>query len=199
MPYPETVKYIKKQIDKGVSAERIKKGLLDSGYQQEIVNKLLEKAGVEKENKKEEGIEKILLKDIAIGAVLLLFVGSLIYINFFTDEEIGVGTKKVFFSKPTQEGFYLDFSDSNPLELEKNNQMTIELGEYVNEGEYDLNEIIWSYSGKVCINVKVADDGVTANLKSVFLPGCPEEENIVFTVESSDGQSAFDTLQVKII
>ena len=73
MPYPKTVEYIKKQLDKGTDPDKIKKGLTDSGYQPEIIDKLMEQAGALKSDKKPTGIETI-LKDVAIGVVLLLMI-----------------------------------------------------------------------------------------------------------------------------
>jgi len=51
-----------------------------------FVDKLMEKAGEPKPEKKSSGIE-LILKDIGIGVILLLVIGSLIYINFFSDSK----------------------------------------------------------------------------------------------------------------
>lgn len=85
MPYPETIKYIKKQLENGISEDRIRKALTDSGYQQEVIDQLMNDVGAPKPEKKSSGIENI-LKDAAIGTVLLLIIGSFVYFNFFNKD-----------------------------------------------------------------------------------------------------------------
>ena len=91
MPYPETIKYIKDQLDKGISEERTRTALEESGYQLDIIDKLMEGAGPSKIKKDISGIEKLILKDVAIGIILLVIVGSISYFTFFAGEKAGIG------------------------------------------------------------------------------------------------------------
>ena len=77
MPYPETIKYIKEQLDKGISAERIRKALEETGYQSDIIDKLMTEAGASKQDKTPSGIENLILKDALIGLAILVIVGSI--------------------------------------------------------------------------------------------------------------------------
>ena len=195
MPYPETVKYIKKQLDKGITAERVKKALLDSGYKKDVIDQLMEKAGVTKEKKKTEGIEKLLLKEVAIGVFILIVAGSLVYFGFFVDK--GAPIKEFFSPPPAEEGIKIDFSKISPLSLEKNKQTTIDLSKYVKDSRFDSNLMEWSYSGKICVNIKIS--GTKALLKSIYLPGCPMEEDITFEATNPYQDSASRSIKVQII
>ena len=188
MPYPETIKYIKKQLDEGIKPERIRKALQDHGYQKEIVDKLMKEAGVKVEEKKSSGIEKLILKNVAIGALLLLIVGSLVYFNFFSESKT-----ELLAPKPIK----LNFDKTSPLDLDQNKEVTIDLSKYVKDKEYGFEELDWSYSGKVCINIKINEG--QAFLKSIFLPKCPIEENIKFTVKNPNGDIISDILTVQIL
>ena len=79
MHYPETLSYIKKQLEKGISPERIKKALSESGYLPDVIETLMKEAGVTKKESPSSGIESLILKDAAIGVIILLIVGA-----FFT-------------------------------------------------------------------------------------------------------------------
>ena len=85
MSYSETIKYIKKQASKGADASRIKKVLSDAGYQSDVVDELIEKAGVFKPKKEPKGIEKLILKDDPMGVILLLVFGYIAYFSFFNE------------------------------------------------------------------------------------------------------------------
>jgi hypothetical protein len=187
MPYPETIKYIKKQIDEGINPDRIKKALLDNGYQQEIVDKLMKEAGVVGEEKKSSGIEKLLFKDVTMGVILLLVIGSLVYFNFFSDSKT-----ELLAPKPIK----LDFGRVSPLDLEENKEIGIDLTKYVKDKEHEFEDLSWSYNGKVCINIQINQG--TAVLRSVFLPDCPTKENINFEVRNPDGLVASDNLVINI-
>ena len=187
MPYPETIKYIKKQLDEGIKPERIRKALLEHGYQQEIVDKLMEKAGEPEPEKKSSGIE-LILKDVGIGIILLLVMGSLIYISFFSDSKI-----ELLSPKPIK----LNLDKLSPLELEENGVYISELEKYIQDKNYEFNELTWSYSGKKCINIEISEG--SAIIRSVFLPKCPLEENIEFTVKNPDGEIASSILIIRIV
>gem|GEM_PF-6371729 len=191
MPYPETIKYIKEQLDKGLKAEDVKKALLNAGYQDEIVEQLLEKAGAVKEEKKVSGIEKVLLKDLGIGIVLLLVIGSLVYINFF-DNPV-----KEAFSPKKESGIDVDFSKLSPLNIEKNNNVQIDITGYFIDKTYDPSQIVWDTEGTVCVNVQFYDQKVV--LRSIFSQKCPLDENIRFTAVNPSGESDSDILKIKII
>ncbi len=193
MPYPETIKYIKKQVEEGISIDKIKEKLVESGYQEEVIEQLIEKAGVLKTEKKSEGIEKIIFKDAAISVAILLLVGSLVYFNFLKEPE------QEFYAPPrTNTGeITLDFSTLSPLELEKGKSITIDLNKHVSDKNYKINELTWWYGGKLCINIKISEN--KAILRSIFLKGCPEEENILFEATNPEGNAASDTLKIRII
>ena len=186
MPYPETIAYIKKQLEEGIKADKIKKALESAGYQTDVIDELLTKAGVEKEEKKTEGIEKLLLKDAVIGVVLLLIIGSLGYFIFFNGD-------KEFFAPKT---LNLDFGGKS-IELIKGESSSFNIARYVKDPTYEDNELRWTFRDKFCVNVLINDNDII--LRSVFIPGCPEEENIVFQVTNPDGISSSDRLNVKLI
>ena len=192
MPYPETIKYIKKQLKEDDSPERvdrIKKALSDSGYQQDVIDELMEKAGVQKPEEKTSGIEQTLFKDIAIGLIVCIVVASLVYTIFFND------FGKEFFSP--KDNINLDFKRLSPIEIKEDGSYAIDLGKYVKDSNYEDSEIRWSYSGKLCIGIEVS--GTEAILTSVFLPGCPSEEYIEFSAMNPSNEISSDTLHVKII
>ncbi len=191
MSYPETIKYIQKQLDEGVSPNKIKDALSNSGYTSEVIDELMNKAGVQKPEKKAEGIEKIIFKDAAIAIVLLLVMGSFVYFSFFRD------TDREFFSPIKFKEVKVSFLKISPLELERNKDYTLDLSEYVKDNKYDPSDIIWKYSNKVCINVRIS--GSKAILRSVFLPECPIEESIKFEATNPDGKTDSDVLIVNIV
>ena len=191
MSYSETIKYIKKQASKGADADRIKKVLLDSGYQQDVISELMEKAGVIKPKKEPKGIEKLILKDVTIGIVLLVVFGSIAYFSFFNE------STKEFFSPKLKGEIKLDLSKVSPLKIEKNGYSTIELDKYFRDKEYSYSEMRWSHSGQICINIRISDN--KAVLRSVFLPGCPTEETVNFEVMNPAGKTDSDTIKVKIV
>ncbi|TKJ17393.1 hypothetical protein CEE44_02560 [Candidatus Woesearchaeota archaeon B3_Woes] len=191
MGYSETIKYIKKQASKGADAGRIKKVLSEAGYQQEIIDELIEKAGVFKSKKEAKGIEKIILKDVTIGVVLLLVFGSLAYFSFFKDGD------KEFFSPKTSGDIKLSLSKVSPLKIEKNGHSIIDLNKYFRDSKYDYSEMRWKHSGQICINVRENKDKII--LRSVFLPGCSLQETINFEVMNPSGKISSDTIKVKIV
>jgi len=191
MPYPETIKYIKEQLDRGLKSEDVKKLLLNAGYQNEVIDQLLEKAGVIKEEKKASGIEKVLLKDLGIGAVLLIIIGSLVYINFFA------GSKEMFSPKEAS-NFYLDFSKISPLKLNKDDVAVISADKIIKDNTEDLSQILWSTEGTVCVNVQIPDKNQIV-LRSLFIEGCPLEENIEFKATNYVGETDSEILKIKII
>tara|TARA_Y100000310_G_C20407103_1_gene680192 strand:- start:78 stop:641 length:564 start_codon:yes stop_codon:yes gene_type:complete len=187
MPYPETIAYIKKQLEEGIKADKIKKALENAGYQGDVIDELMEKAGVEKEEKKVSDIEKILMKDAIIGVVLLLIIGSLGYFVFLDTD-----TQELFAPKTLK----VDFKDK-VLELSKDGSLSFDLGKYVKDPDYEDSEISWSFRDKSCVSVIIEETSVT--LRSRFIPGCPEEENIVFKATNPKGDSASDVLKIKIV
>ncbi len=191
MSYSETIKYIKKQASKGADASRIKKVLSDAGYQPDVVDELIEKAGVFKPKKEAKGIEKLILKDVTIGIVLLVVFGSIAYFSFFNE------STKEFFSPKLKGEIKLDLSKVSPLKIEKNSYSIIDLSKYFRDKKYSYNEMRWSHSGQICINIRISDN--KAILKSVFLPGCPIEETVNFEVMNPAGKTDSDTIKVKIV
>jgi hypothetical protein len=187
MPYPETIEYIKKQIEEGLKADRIKKALEDAGYQIDVIDELMEKAGVEKEEKKTEGIEKLLLKDAVIGVVLLLIIGSLGYFIFLNND-----TTELFSPKTLK----MDFKGLS-IELEEGQTDTFNLNKYVKDPDYSYEEIRFDLRDKSCVSVKINKEIVT--LRSVFIPGCPSEEKIIFKATNPNGESSQDILNIKIV
>src|SRR3989338_4436298 len=108
MPYPETVEYIKKQLKEHIKPEQIRNALEDAGYQQDVIDELLKEAGaVEPAQKQSSGIEKMLLKDICIGMILIAVVGTLIHLDFFS------GSAPQLFSPNSDSTFALDFGKSS--------------------------------------------------------------------------------------
>ena len=61
---------------------------------------------------------------------------------------------------------------------------------------FNTNQLNIQYSGMLCVNVKLANN--KAYLRSIFVPRCPAEENIKFTVKNPNGETASDTLKIKI-
>jgi hypothetical protein len=187
MPYPETIAYIKKQLEKGISVDKVRKALLESGYQQEVIDELIEKAGAKKEEKKSSGIE-VILKDVAIGVFLLLVFGSLFYFSFLKDVKV---------EKFAPNTIKTDFSKKEGLELQQDGFYNLKLSDYVKDKNYDVNSLRWSFEGNLCINIQI--EGENAVLRSVFLPDCPVHETIVFTAVNPEGQSASGALEVDIV
>lgn len=190
MPYPETVKYIKEQIEKGISADRIKKALVNAGYQSDVIDQLLEKVGIQKQEKKAAGIEKLILKDISIGFVLLLIIGSLVYFNFFS------GAKEMLGPKQTQ-NLKVDFSKISTIELGQDREYTLETSKYVKYSQYSADQLTWDYTGSVCLNIK--QSGSQIIITSIFLPDCPYEETLKLEATTPDGETASGTIQVVIV
>jgi len=189
MLYPETIKYIKKQLKKGAKPSKIKKALEEAGYQLDIIDKLLEKAGAEKSEKKSAGIE-LVIKNIGIWVILLLIGASLIYFVFL--QKPG----QELFSPETSKNLELDFTKFKTFKLEKNGITYIDLSKFVKDKNYDINKLKWSHSGKLCINVQIYKN--EAEIRSIFFPDCPVEESIRFEVTNPGGENDFDILKVKI-
>ena len=147
----------------------------------------MEKAGVEKEEKKTEGIEKLLLKDAVIGVVLLLIIGSLGYFIFLNND-----TTELFSPKTLK----MDFKGLS-IELEEGQTDTFNLNKYVKDPDYSYEEIRFDLRDKSCVSVEINQEIVT--LRSVFIPGCPSEEDIIFKATNPNGESSQDTLKIKII
>jgi hypothetical protein len=183
MPYPETIAYIKRQIEKGIDIDKIKKALIESGYQQDVIDELLSKAGAPKPEKKSSGIE-VLLKDAAIGVFLLIMIGSLVYFNFFNN----TGSEKFSPNEQVQ----IDISNADTLNLEKDGFINVNLNQYAGN-----SNPLFTFEGTLCVNVQIS--GNNAILRSVFLPNCPLVENIMFTAVNPDGQTDSFNLKIKIV
>ncbi|MCK4521728.1 MAG: hypothetical protein KAU20_04075 [Nanoarchaeota archaeon] len=213
MAYPETTEYIKKQLKEGFSPERIKKALLDAGYLPEVVDSLMKEAGVKEDTKKStSGIEKVLLKDIAIGVILLLVVGGFVYFSFFkpenleekemlapaehTSEQVVEEEPKSFFKKEIEgNDIGVDFSHISPLKLRKGSSIIIDLTNYIKNAEKD-DKLRWVRSGHRCIEVIIRDSKAT--LKHNDIASCPSTENIKFQVIDTNKRTDSDILVVKV-
>ena len=188
MPYPETIKYIQKQLEEDSSpekVERIKKALLDHGYQPEIVDKLMKEAGAPNKKKENSGIEKLILKNVAVIFILLI-VGFATYSIFFQNNKELLAPKTI----------KLNIAKLSPIQIEKDKSYVINLDEYVKDKNFEFSELKWSFRGKYCINIVIKENQAT--LRSIFLPNCPLEENILFEVSNPEGETASNTLKIKI-
>jgi DNA-binding transcriptional MerR regulator len=192
MPYPETIKYIKKQLDNGFSSDKIKKALQDSGYGENVIDQLMKQAGVgDQKTQNKTGIENI-LKDIGIGVVLLLIIGSLVYFNFFNDKD-----KEMYSPAQLSKDVKLDLSIISPLQLKKDGHVIIDLTNHVKDESYKISQMKWSNLGKRCVNIQFT--GNQAIIRSIFLPKCPTTETISLTVTNPYGNSDSDEIVINII
>lgn len=192
MAYEETVEYLRKQIKKGVSSEKIKEAMISSGYSDDIIERLLEQAGGEKIVKKANGIENLLSKNAIIGVFLLFFAGGLLYFGIFAE------SNKELLSGPKNAEFTLDLSKIDPMTIKKNSRLnTIDLRKYISPKNYKIEELEWSFKGKVCLNIQILDDA--AIIRSIYLKDkCPNQETVEFSVKNQEGYTDSDTLNIII-
>jgi hypothetical protein len=188
MPYPETIAYIKKQLTEGFTVSEVKKALAESGYQEDIITSLLKKAGVkEKQSEKTTGIEKILMKNIGVGALLLLVVGSLAYVNLY-------GGEPELFSPDSS--LVVDFARSSTLKIPKGGSVELDLNDHVHDLDYGVERLQWYARGDKCLSISIMQ-GI-ATITSDYRLDCPVFEEVRFDVQNPKGTVAHDSITIKI-
>lgn len=184
MPYPETIAYIKKQVEEGFPTERIRSALEESGYQDDVIDELFEKAGVVSHIKsKPKGIDAMVLRSVGV-AVLLLF---------------GVGF--IFMSSPFEN---IQFSPSNSpdislgsdkkIELSYNEESVLPVSNYLKDPVYSASESRWFISGGICIDAFVKNSEL--HIISEYMTGCPSKEKLRIETLNPDGKTAAVTMTV---